>query len=234
MLSVNNINVFYRKIQALWAVSFDVMQREIVVMLGSNGAGKSTTLNTLAGLLHPSSGSIRFLCQEIQEMPSFKIVSLSISLVPEGGAFFSKMTVNENLELGAYGRKDRGKNIESLKWIYEIFPVLKLKGKKLASTLSGGERQMLAIARGLMRRPKLLMLDEPSYGLAPLMVSQTFKTVKQLRDLGTTILVVEQNSKHALAVGDRGYLLENGKIVLGDTCENLRQNEYVRKCYLGL
>ena len=234
MLDVRDVNVFYKKTRALWDVSFKVDEKEIVVILGSNGAGKSTTLNTLSGLIHPSSGEIEFLGLRIDQMPAHRIVELSVSLVPEGGAFFPEMTISENLELGAYSRKDKEEKRESMGWVYQIFPVLKLKEKKLASTLSGGERQMLAIARGLMTRPKLFLLDEPSYGLAPLMVAQAFTIIKQLRDSGTTILVVEQNSKHALGVGDRGYLLENGRIVLTETCQNLKRNEHIKKSYLGL
>jgi branched-chain amino acid transport system ATP-binding protein len=204
------------------------------VVLGANGAGKSTTLNTLAGLRHPSSGTIEFLGQGVEKMPAHHIVELSISLVPESGAYFPKMTIAENLELGAYSRQNRNEGKESIDKIYEIFPILKDRAQKLASNLSGGERQMLAIARGLMARPKLLMLDEPSYGLAPIMVGEIFKVIKRLRQLGTTILLVEQNSKHALKVGDRGYLLENGRIVPSETCERLKQNEHVKKSYMGL
>jgi len=234
MLIASHIDVFYRKTQALWDLSFKIEEKEIVVMLGANGAGKSTTLNTLAGLKHPSSGIIEFIGQRIEKMPAHRVVELRMSLVPEGGAYFPKMTIAENLELGAYSRKDKKEKKEALDRIYEIFPALRSRAQKLASTLSGGERQMLAIGRGLMARPKLFMLDEPSYGLAPLMVAETFKVIKRLRELGTTILVVEQSSKHALEVGDRGYLLENGRIVLSETCEGLRQNEHVRKAYMGL
>ena len=234
MLNAGNINVFYNKSQALWDVSFTIGEKEIVVILGSNGAGKSTILNTVAGLIHPSSGTIDFLGQRIEKLPAHRIVSLSVSLVPEGGAYFPTMSLAENLELGGYTRKSKDEKKESLNRIYDIFPVLKTKSQKLASTLSGGERQMLAIARSLMTRPKLFMLDEPSYGLAPLMVAETFRVIGRLRETGTTILVVEQSSKHALNVGDRAYLLENGKIVFEDTCSNFKQNDHIKKSYLGL
>jgi len=234
MLTVNHIDVFYRKSQALWDVSFKIDEREIVVMLGANGAGKSTTLNTLAGLKHPSSGTIEFLGQRIEKMDPHRIVLLSLSLVPEGGAFFPKMTIAENLELGAYGRKNRAEEQESLEAVYQIFPILKQRSRKLAFTLSGGERQMLAIARGLMTRPKAFMLDEPSYGLAPLMVAEIFKVIKTLRERGTTILLVEQNVKHTLRIADRAYLLENGRIVLEGTSKRFLEDPYVRQAYLGL
>ena len=234
MLTVNHINVFYKKSQALWDVSFKIEEKEIVVVLGANGAGKSTTLNTLAGLKHPSSGTIELLGQRIEKMAPHRIVDLSLSLVPEGGAFFPKMTIAENLDLGAYCRKDRKEKQESLEAVYRIFPVLRQRAQKLAFTLSGGERQMLAIARGLMTRPKVFMLDEPSYGLAPLMVAENFKVIRVLREQGTTILLVEQNVKHTLGIADRAYLLENGKIVLEGTCKRFLQDNYVRQAYLGL
>jgi branched-chain amino acid transport system ATP-binding protein len=204
------------------------------VILGANGAGKSTTLNTLAGLRHPSSGTIELLGQRIEKKPPHRIVDLSLSLVPEGGAFFPKMTIAENLDLGAYCRRDRKEKQESLEAVYQIFPVLRGRAQKLAFTLSGGERQMLAIARGLMTRPKLFMLDEPSYGLAPLMVAEIFKVIRVLREQGTTILLVEQNVKHTLEIADRAYLLENGKIVIEGTCRKFLQDNYIRQAYLGL
>lgn len=204
------------------------------MILGANGAGKSTTLNTLAGLRHPSSGTIELLGQRIEKKPPHRIVDLSLSLVPEGGAFFPKMTIAENLDLGAYCRRDRKEKQESLEAVYQIFPVLRGRAQKLAFTLSGGERQMLAIARGLMTRPKLFMLDEPSYGLAPLMVAEIFKVIRVLREQGTTILLVEQNVKHTLEIADRAYLLENGKIVIEGTCRKFLQDNYIRQAYLGL
>jgi len=234
MLTVNHINVFYKKSQALWDVSFKTEEREIVVILGANGAGKSTTLNALAGLKHPSSGTIELLGQRIEKMPPHRIVDLNLSLVPEGGAFFPKMTIAENLELGAYCRKDKREKQESLEAVYRIFPILRQRAQKLVLTLSGGERQMLAIARGLMTRPKLFMLDEPSYGLAPLMVAEIFRVIKALREQGTTILLVEQNVKHTLRIADRAYLLENGKIVLEGSCKKFSEDSYVRQAYMGL
>lgn len=233
MLTVQNIQVFYKKTQVLWDVSFRVGEKEIVVILGSNGAGKSTTLKTLAGLLHPRSGEIKYNGNRIEKMEAHRIVEKSMSLVPEGGAYFPKMSISDNLELGAYPCRDRKKVKKSLEWVYGQFPVLKERSRRPASTLSGGERQMLAIGRALMMRPRLLMLDEPSYGLAPLVVGEVFKKVERLREEGTTILVVEQSSKHALRVGDRGYLLENGRIAMTGSCSSLRQDDHVKKSYLG-
>jgi branched-chain amino acid transport system ATP-binding protein len=234
MLTVNRIHVFYKKSQALWDVSFKTEEKEIVVILGANGAGKSTALNTLAGLKHPSSGTIELLGRRIEKMPPHRIVDMSLSLVPEGGAFFPKMTIAENLELGAYCRKEKKEKQESLEAVYRIFPILRQRAQKLALTLSGGERQMLAIGRGLMMRPKLFMLDEPSYGLAPLMVAEIFRVIRVLREQGTTILLVEQNVKHTLRIADRAYLLENGKIVLEGTCKQFLEDDYVKQVYLGL
>lgn len=234
MLRVSHIDVFYRRTQALWDVSFFIEKKEIVIILGANGAGKSTTLKTIAGIIHPPGGTIELEGVRLDRMPPHRIVDQSVAFVPEGGAVFPKMTISENLDLGAYNAKARQRKRESLEWVYEIFPVLREKDQKTASTLSGGERQMLAIARGMMIRPKLFMLDEPSYGLAPLMVAGTFKIIKQLPEYDTTVLVVEQSSKHALRVGDRGYVLENGRIVLCDTCCNLKENDGIKKSYLGL
>ncbi len=234
MLTVDRIHVFYKKSQALWDVSFKTEEKEIVVILGANGAGKSTTLNTLAGLKHPSSGTIEWLGQRIEKMAPHRIVEMSLSLVPEGGAFFPKMTICENLELGAYCRKEKKEKQDSLEAVYRIFPILRQRSQKLALTLSGGERQMLAIGRGLMMRPRLFMLDEPSYGLAPLMVAEIFRVIRLLREQGTTILLVEQNVKHTLRIADRAYLLENGKIVLEGTCKKFLEDDYVKQAYLGL
>ncbi len=234
MLRISNIDVFYKKIQALWEVCFDVGKQEIIVILGANGAGKSTTLNTIAGLIHPSSGTIELGGVRIDKMPPHRVVEHKVALVPEGGAVFPKMTIFENLDLGAYSCEARERKTESLEWVYQIFPVLRERAQKRASTLSGGERQMLAIGRGLMVRPKLFMLDEPSYGLAPLMVAETFRIIKKLPEFDTTVLVVEQSSKHALKIGNRGYVLENGRIIMGDTCGNLKENESVKRSYLGL
>lgn len=234
MLKISNVDVFYKKTQALWNVCFKVGKQEIIIILGANGAGKSTTLNTIAGLIHPISGTIELEGVRIEKMAPHRVVEQMVALVPEGGAVFPKMTILENLDLGAYSRRARERKKESLEWVFQIFPVLRQRAQKRASTLSGGERQMLAIGRGLMVRPKLFMLDEPSYGLAPLMVAETFRIIKKLPDFETTVLVVEQSSKQALRVGHRGYVLENGRIIMGDTCGNLQKNECVKKSYLGL
>jgi branched-chain amino acid transport system ATP-binding protein len=234
MLTVRNINFCYRKVQVLWDVSFAIEEKEIVTLIGSNGAGKTTLLNVISGLLHPASGTVEFLGMRIESVPAYRIIELRLSHVPEGGISFPDMTVRENLEMGAYIHSAQKEIHASLEWIYEIFPLLKNRSKQLARTLSGGERQMLAIGRGLMSRPKLCMLDEPSYGLAPVVVGEIFRVIKRLREQGTTVLLVEQNVKHALEIADRASLMENGKVVLEGTCEKFLQNSYVRKAYLGL
>jgi branched-chain amino acid transport system ATP-binding protein len=234
MLTVKNINVFYRKIQALWNVSFGIEEKEIVTLIGSNGAGKTTVLSTISGLIHPASGTVEFQGLRIDKMPTYRIIELCISHIPEGGISFPDMTVRENLELGAYVTRAQKEMQGSLEWIYQIFPVLEKRARQIARTLSGGERQMLAIGRGLMSRPKLCMFDEPSYGLSPLLVGEIFRIIGVLRDQGTTILLVEQNVKHTLEIADRAYLLENGRVVLEGTCQRFSQNGYVRQAYLGL
>jgi branched-chain amino acid transport system ATP-binding protein len=234
MLKVNDINIFYRKIQALWNVSFTIKEKEIVTLIGSNGAGKTTVLNTISGLIHPTSGTVEFLGLRIDKMPTYRIIELCLSHIPEGGLCFSGMTVHENLEVGAYVRRAQREMQESLGWVFQMFPVLRERAGQLARTLSGGERQMLAIARGLMSRPRLCMLDEPSYGLAPLLVGEIFRVIKALREQGTTILLVEQNVKHTLGIADRAYLLENGKIIIEGTCKKFLEDNYVRQAYLGL
>jgi branched-chain amino acid transport system ATP-binding protein len=234
MLKVNHIDVFYRKAQVLWGVSFTIEEKEIVTLVGSNGAGKTTVLNTLSGLVHPSSGTVEFLGVRIDRMPCYRITQLCISHIPEGGQSFPEMTVRENLELGAYSPRVQREKRTSLEWVYEMFPVLRERSKQLAKTLSGGERQMLAIGRGLMSRPRLCMLDEPSYGLSPLLVGEIFRIIGALRERGTTILLVEQNVKHTLEISDRAYLLENGKVVLEGASKRFLQDSYVRQAYLGL
>ncbi len=234
MLRVNHINVFYGKIQVLWDVSFTIGEKEIVTLIGPNGAGKTTVLNTLSSLVHPTSGTVEFLGVRIDRMPTYRIIELCISHIPEGGQSFPEMTVRENLELGAYIPRVQREKQASLEWVYEMFPVLRERSKQLAKTLSGGERQMLAIGRGLMSKPRLCMLDEPSYGLAPLLVGEIFRIIGGLREQGTTILLVEQNVKHTLEISDRAYLLENGKVVLEGASGRFLQNNYVRQAYLGL
>jgi len=234
MLEVNKINVYYGNIQALWNVSLKLRERELVSILGPNGAGKTTTLKTICGLLHPKSGSIKFLGREIHGLTPEKIVELGITLIPEGRRLFPQMSVEENLLMGAYIKRVRNNIDDSLEWIYQLFPILKERRKQLAKTLSGGEQQMLAIGRGLMSRPKLLMLDEPSLGLAPKLVSTIFKTIDKLRNEGITILLVEQNAHQALNIADRGYILESGKILQEGDKNDLLKSEYIRKAYLGI
>ena len=234
LLKVNKINVFYGDLQALWDVSFEVYEGEKVVIVGANGAGKTTTLKTISGLLRPRSGTIEFMGQRIDRLPAHKIVELGIAHVPEGRRLFPKMTVLENLEMGAYTKRAREKFEDTLEWVFSIFPVLKERKNQIAGTMSGGERQMLAIARGLMSRPKLLMLDEPSLGLAPKLVLKTFEVIQRISEEGVTILLVEQNVRHALELADRGYVLETGRITLSGTGEELLNNDYVKKAYLGM
>lgn len=234
MLEVDGIDVYYGNVQALWNVSIKVDEGEIVTMVGANGAGKTTTLKTISGLLHPASGSIKFLGEEINKLKPNRIVERGIAHIPEGRRLFPFLTVQENLKLGAFTKKAREKARDSFKWIYELFPILKEREKQLAGTLSGGERQMLAVGRGLMSRPKLLMLDEPSLGLAPILVQKTFEAVRELNEQGVTILLVEQNIHHALEIADTAYLLETGRVSLKGTGKTLLQHDYVKKAYLGL
>ena len=234
MLTLSHIEAFYKKVQVLWDVSFTIEEKEIVTLVGSNGAGKTTVLNTISGLLHPASGTVEFLGKRIDRMPPYRMIELCISHIPEGGQSFPEMTVRENLELGAYIPRAQKERQASLQWVYEMFPVLRERSKQLAKTLSGGERQMLAIGRGLMSKPRLCMLDEPSYGLAPLLVGEIFRIIGVLNQQGTTLLLVEQNVKHTLEIAHRAYLLESGRIVLEGTCESFLQNGYVRQAYLGL
>lgn len=234
LLEVDKINVFYGDLQALWDVSFEVHEGEKVVIVGANGAGKTTTLRTISGLLRPRSGEIRFMGQRIDRLPPHKIVELGIAHVPEGRRIFPRMTVLENLEMGAYIKRAREKFDDTLEWVFSIFPRLRERKNQIAGTMSGGERQMLAIARGLMSRPKLLMLDEPSLGLAPKLVLKVFEVIQRIGEEGVTILLVEQNVRHALELADRGYVLETGRITLSGTGEELLNNEYVKKAYLGM
>lgn len=232
MLTVDKINVFYGDLQAIRDVSFEVETGEKTVIVGSNGAGKTTTLKTVSSILHPRSGSIEFLGKRIDQLPPHKIIELGISHVPEGRGLFPRMTVTENLEMGAYTRRE-SKN-EMLEQVFQLFPVLKERRNQLAGTMSGGERQMLAIARGLMSKPKLLMLDEPSLGLAPMLVLSIFDMIETINKEGVTILLVEQNVRHALEMADRGYVLETGRITMKGTGKELIDNDYVKKAYLGM
>ena len=234
MLRVNNIDVYYGEVQALWGVSLEVQEGEIVTLIGSNGAGKTTTLRTIAGLLHPASGTIEFEGEVISGLPPYEVVKRKISLVPEGRRLFPLMTTLENLELGSLTPDAKAKRKDSLDYVFEIFPVLKERRNQLAGTLSGGEQQMLAIARGLMSRPKLLMLDEPSLGLAPILVKEMFDIVKRINQEGVTILLVEQNIDHALKIADRGYVLETGKITMYGNGTELLEDERLKEAYLGM
>ena len=232
ILKVDNINVYYGSIHAIKGVSFEVNQGEIVTLIGANGAGKSTTLNTVAGLLHSKTGSITFLGENLGHLPCHKTVSKGLALVPEGRRVFLQMTVQENLEMGAYTKPGSGVEAD-LEHVYELFPRLKERMRQTAGTLSGGEQQMLAMGRALMSHPKLLMLDEPSMGRAPILVEQIFDLIRSLHKAGTTILLVEQNAQAALSVADRGYVLETGKVVTTGTGAELLASPIIKKAYLG-
>jgi branched-chain amino acid transport system ATP-binding protein len=234
LLELHEIDVFYGDVQVLYKVSFQVKEGKIVSLLGSNGAGKTTTLKTISGALHPLSGGVQFEGMVINKIPSFKIVELGVIQVPEGRKIFSLMTILENLELGSYSSVSRKKRNESLESVFSLFPILKERRFQIAGTLSGGEQQMLAIGRGLMSLPKLLMLDEPSLGLAPLVVKHIFETIKKVNEIGTTILLVEQNVKAALLLSEWAYILENGRITLAGTANDLMNQERVRKAYMGI
>ena len=232
MLKVNDINVYYCSIHAIKGVSFEVKKGEIVTLIGANGAGKSTILNTVSGLLNSKTGDISFLDKSLKGVPAHKIVSSGLAQVPEGRRIFLNMTVEENLEMGAYTQPGSGVD-DSIADVYERFPRLKERRKQISGTLSGGEQQMLAMGRALMSKPQLLMLDEPSMGLAPLLVEQIFSIIKELNAAGTTILLVEQNAQMALSVADRGYVLETGKIVTSAKASDLLEDDAVKKAYLG-
>ena len=233
MLKVENLSVHYGMIQAVRDVSFEVNEGEVVSLIGANGAGKTTILRTLSGLVRPSSGRIEFLGQEIQKTPAQKIVASGLSQVPEGRHVFSGLTVMENLEMGAFLKKNREENQANLKKVFSRFPRLEERKNQDAATLSGGEQQMLAMGRALMSTPKLLLLDEPSMGLAPIFIQEIFDIIQDIQKHGTTVLLIEQNANKALAIADRGYVLETGKIVLSGTGKELAASDEVRKAYLG-
>ena len=233
MLEVRDLHVSYGKIAAVKGISFTVDEGEVVTLIGGNGAGKTTTLRTVSGLLKPTSGSVLLRGDRIDSMPAHQIVNLGIAQSPEGRRIFPRMTIGENLELGAFSRSDRDGIGKDTTRVYELFPVLGERRKQAAGTLSGGEQQMLAIGRAMMSRPKLMMLDEPSMGLSPIMMQRIFSTVSELKEQGTTILLVEQNAQSALALADRGYVIETGRIVLTGSGQELLGNEEVRKAYLG-
>ncbi len=233
MLAVKDIDVYYGNIQALKGVTVTVEEGEIVTLIGANGAGKSTLLKTLSGLLKPKLGTIEFLGNSIAGKPAQGIVKSGISHVPEGRRVFANLTVEENLELGAFLRKDKKGIDADMKKVYDTFPRLLERRKQMSGTLSGGEQQMLAMGRAIMAKPKLLLLDEPSMGLAPLMVKTIFEVIKDINAQGTTILLVEQNANMALSVASRGYVIETGKVVLSGSADELQSSEEVRKAYLG-
>jgi branched-chain amino acid transport system ATP-binding protein len=232
VLEIENVHVYYGKIHALKGISLQVKEGEIVAVLGNNGAGKTTTLKTVSGLLRPREGAVRLMGEVIDGLPAHRIVERGIGHVPEGRRIFKRLTVLENLEMGAYARRDGGVG-DDLERVYALFPRLKERRTQVAGTLSGGEQQMLAIARALMARPKLLLLDEPSMGLAPLLLEQIFDTIRDINRQGTTILLIEQNAFMALSIAGRGYVMETGGIVLEDTSQGLLSNENVRRAYLG-
>jgi branched-chain amino acid transport system ATP-binding protein len=233
MLEVEGINSYYGNIHALKDVSIAVEQGEVVTIIGANGAGKSTMLKTTSGLLKPRSGSIRLAGEEITRLKPHQIVSKGVVQVPEGRRVFGRLTVKENLEMGAFTCLDKRKNAENLERVFTLFPRLKERSKQISGTLSGGEQQMLAMGRALMANPRVLLLDEPSMGLAPVLVDGIFNTIRRLHSAGTTILLVEQNARMALQVASRGYVLQSGSIIHSDSAANLADNEMVRKAYLG-
>ncbi|HEV3504657.1 MAG TPA: ABC transporter ATP-binding protein [Actinomycetes bacterium] len=233
LLDVKDIHVFYGNIEAVKGLSFHVNRGEIVCLIGANGAGKTTTLRTVSGLLRPRDGAIFYEGQRIDLLPAHEIVGLGVAQSPEGRRIFPRMSVRENLDMGAFIRRDAGGQREDMDRIMDLFPILKERARQAAGTLSGGEQQMLAMGRALMARPRLLLLDEPSMGLAPLVVQTIFDTIRDINEQGMTVLLVEQNAAQALSLAHRGYVIETGKIVLEDEASALLENEQVRKAYLG-
>jgi branched-chain amino acid transport system ATP-binding protein len=234
MLEVKKINTFYGKVQVLWDVSLKVIKKEIVAFIGANGAGKTTLINTISGLVRPASGTIKFLGKNIGGLAPHSIVELGISHIPEGRRLFPDMSIRENLEMGAYLKRAWRQKEETLEHVYQLFPVLQERGGQLARTLSGGEQQMLAMGRGLMSMPKLCIIDEPSNGLAPLMVKEIFEIIQGLRDQGIAILLIEQNVRQTLEIADRAYVLENGRVILSGEGKKLLKKDLIKKAYLGL
>jgi branched-chain amino acid transport system ATP-binding protein len=234
LLSVHEVEVSYGKIQALWGVSFDVREGEIVALVGANGAGKTTLLKTISGLLRPAAGAVELRGERLDRLSTMAIVARGVVHVPEGRKLFPDMTVLENLLLGGFGRAARERRSERLDHVFTVFPVLRERRAQLAGTLSGGEQQMVAIGRGLMAGPRVLMLDEPSLGLAPVMVEEMFRVIEEINRGGVTVLLVEQNTEHALAIAHRGFVLESGRVVLAGTGAELLANARVRQAYLGL
>ena len=233
MLEVKDLEVYYGMIQAIKGISFEVNQGEVIALIGANGAGKTTTLHTITGLLSPKKGSVLFEGQDITKVPAHKIVSMGMAHVPEGRRVFSQLSVYENLKLGAYTRKDRSNIDRELQSIYERFPRLAERKNQLAGTLSGGEQQMLAMGRALMSKPSIVLMDEPSMGLSPILVNEIFDIIESISKSGTTVLLVEQNAKKALSIADRAYVLETGKVVLEGDAKDLLENDSIKKAYLG-
>ena len=233
MLEVENVSAGYGLVQILWGVSFRIKEKEIVSIIGPNGAGKTTLVKTIVGLLPAKSGTIRFKGENIEKRPTYEIVKKGITLIPEGREIFPRMTVEENLRLGAYTVKDKAKANETKARVYQIFPVLKKKEKALAQTLSGGEQQMLVICRSLMSNPELLILDEPSLGLAPIIVEKVLDTLRKINEDGVTILLVEQNIRDSLNIANRAYVLEEGKIIIEGEGRELLSNDHIKEVYLG-
>ena len=233
MLEVKDLEVYYGMIQAIKGISFEVNQGEVIALIGANGAGKTTTLHTITGLLSPKKGSVLFEGQDITKVPAHKIVSMGMAHVPEGRRVFSQLSVYENLKLGAYTRKDRSNIDKELQSIYERFPRLAERKNQLAGTLSGGEQQMLAMGSALMSKPSIVLMDEPSMGLSPILVNEIFDIIESISKSGTTVLLVEQNAKKALSIADRAYVLETGKVVLEGDAKDLLENDSIKKAYLG-
>ena len=233
MLEVKDLEVYYGMIQAIKGISFEVNQGEVIALIGANGAGKTTTLHTITGLLSPKKGSVMFEGTDITKVPAHKIVSMGMAHVPEGRRVFAELSVYENLKMGAYTRKDKQEINNSLEMVYERFPRLKERTRQLAGTLSGGEQQMLAMGRALMANPRILLLDEPSMGLSPLLVSEIFDIIQEINKQGVTILLVEQNAKKALSIANRAYVLETGRIVKENDAQALLHDEAIKKAYLG-
>ena len=234
MLNIENLNCFYGNVQALWDVNLQIEEGEIVALLGANGAGKTTLLNVMTGIVAPSSGEIVFMNEPLTRLSASAIIERGISYLPEGGRLFPEMTIRENLEMGAYKKRNWRRRKEVMERVFELFPKLRERQKQLARTMSGGERQMLAMGRALMSEPKLLLLDELSYGLAPIIVDEVFQIVTTLKEQGMTVLLVEQNVHQSLQIASRAYVLENGRIALSGESAALLENDYVKKAYLGM
>ena len=233
MLKVKDLKVSYGMIEAIKGISFEVQDGEIVTLIGANGAGKTTTMHAISGLLKPASGSIELNGTELTRIPPHKIVNMGLAQVPEGRRVFAQQTVQENLALGAFSRSEKDAIRQDLEYVFELFPRLKERASQIAGTLSGGEQQMLAMGRALMAKPSIILMDEPSMGLSPLLVSEIFHIIEEINEKGTTVLLVEQNAKRALAIADRAYVLETGRITLSGTGEELARDERVQKAYLG-